>query len=146
MNNIANRNDIPLSFWLNFLFLHSSIHLMIVKYLFPFSSLIATSYMYLFVIITRFPFLSFSISQLYFEINNNCIFVNNYSLSAVCIIENLFSRRPFVFYQLLYHTFYSPYFNRAFYFVFCLFSSSFLINIFLLFLIIFYLFITFYYS
>ena len=26
--------------------------------------------MYLFVIITRFPFLSFSISQLYFEINN----------------------------------------------------------------------------
>lgn len=119
---------------------------MIVKYLFPFSSLIATSYMYLFVIITRFPFLSFSISQLYFEINNNCIFVNNYSLSAVCIIENLFSRRPFVFYQLLYHTFYSPYFNRAFYFVFCLFSSSFLINIFLLFLIIFYLFITFYYS
>mgnify|MGYP003093205686 FL=1 len=126
--------------------MHSSIHLMIVKYLFPFSSLIATSYMYLFVIITRFPFLSFSISQLYFEINNNCIFVNNYSLSAVCIIENLFSRRPFVFYQLLYHTFYSPYFNRAFYFVFCLFSSSFLINIFLLFLIIFYLFITFYYS
>lgn len=95
---------------------------MIVKYLFPFSSLIATSYMYLFVIITRFPFLSFSISQLYFEINNNCIFVNNYSLSAVCIIENLFSRRPFVFYQLLYHTFYSPYFNRAFYFVFCLLS------------------------